>query len=212
LSRSELDLVLGEVRDLSERYKAGGPEAFDAFRELTARLLSLSVAAPYATVILSVGPRGRDTQVLSGRRGIGDPLPLNENRGYLRLIMTLALVPVEGRRLLKVMDAGYQYQLDEAGDRWVFRYDYRRVPPDPHPAAHLQIRATPEEGCLPPNRPLARIHFPSGRVSIEAVIRLLADQFGVPCNRGPILWRPVLAESERIFHEIAHLPLSGPER
>lgn len=210
MSRAELDLLLGEVRDLSERYKAGGQDAFDAFRDLVARLLSLTVLAPYGTVALFAGPRGRDTQVLSGRRAVGDPLPLNENRGYLRLVMTLSLVQAQGRQLLKVMNSGCQYQLDEAGERWIFRYDYRRVPPDPYPAAHLQIRGRLDEDCLPPGRTLARIHFPSGRVSIEAVTRLLVDQFGVPTTRRPELWRPVLSETERIFHEIAHIPPSGP--
>jgi hypothetical protein len=45
---------------------------------------------------------------------------------------------------------------------------------------------------------------------MEGVIRLLADQFGVPCNEPPEVWRPVLAEAEQTFLDIAHRPLSGP--
>lgn len=207
----DLLFILGEVRQLSEKYKTGGPDAFTAFRDLIALLLNLTITPSYAMARLTVGPRGTDIQVLGGRSGPGDPLPLNDDR-YLRLTMTLSLVQAEGHQFLKAMDSSYQYQLDEGGDRWVFRYDYRRVPPDPYPAAHLQIRARPHEEFLPADRQFERIHFPSGRVSVEAVIRLLADQFGVPCNRSPELWRPILAESEKIFYEIAHLPLSGPDR
>ena len=212
MSPPDLTFILGEVRRLSQRYKAGEPESFNAFRDLVALLLGITVLAPYATPRLVVGPRGRDVQVLGGRGGPGDPLPLNDDRGYLRLTATLSLVQVEDRGLLKVLDSSYQYQLDEAGDRWVFRYDYLRVPPSPHPAAHLQIRGQLYENCLPGDRSLDRVHFPSGRVSLEGVIRLLADQFDVPCNQSSELWRPVLSESERIFHEIAHLPPSGPGR
>lgn len=45
---------------------------------------------------------------------------------------------------------------------------------------------------------------------LEGVIRLLVEEFGVPCNQPPAIWRPVLAEAERAFLEIAHQPLSGP--
>lgn len=46
---------------------------------------------------------------------------------------------------------------------------------------------------------------------MEAALRLLADQFGVPCNTEPEVWRPALAVSEEAFIEIAHQPISGPE-
>jgi hypothetical protein len=58
---------------------------------------------------------------------------------------------------------------------------------------------------------MERIHFPTGRVSLEAIIRLLADQFNTPCREDPDLWRPVLAETERAFLEIANRPLAGPD-
>jgi hypothetical protein len=92
------------------------------------------------------------------------------------------------------------------------RYDYLREPGlDGHPQAHLQVRGgLVETGVLRPSHPLERVHFPTGRVSIEGVIRLLADQFGLPCNESPEVWRPVLAEAERMFLDIAHRPLSGP--
>jgi hypothetical protein len=134
-------------------------------------------------------------------------LPLNDGR-YLRLVITLYFEHVPGGRRLKVHSSSFQYQQDTAGDRWIFRYDYLRLPPEPHPADHLQIRGNLLEDCLPARRTLERVHFPTMRVSLEAVIRLLADQFGVKCNQR--VWRPILAASEAAFMGIAHRSLSGP--
>jgi len=73
----------------------------------------------------------------------------------------------------------------------------------------LQVVRTPRPWTLC-DRPLERVHFPTGRFSIEGIVRLLAEEFDVPTNRDAAIWRPVLAASEREFLEIAHLPLSGP--
>lgn len=206
----DLDALLAEVRELTNRYKAGRQDAFDAFRELASRLLHLTVLYPGGGVRLASGPRGPETLALGGWGGPDDPLPLNDGRS-LRLSVVLYLEPFQDGHRLKVEESSYQYQMDRGGERWIFRYDYLRHPPSPHPAAHLQVRGELAEHCLPERTPLERIHFPTGRVSLEAIIRLLADQFDVPCNRPAELWRPVLAESEGAFLEIAHRPLSGPE-
>jgi hypothetical protein len=58
--------------------------------------------------------------------------------------------------------------------------------------------------------PLSRIHFPTDRISFEAVIWLLIDQFGVPASESADVWRPLLAESEALFLGIRHRSLSGP--
>jgi hypothetical protein len=57
---------------------------------------------------------------------------------------------------------------------------------------------------------LERVHFPTGRISIEAVIRLLIEQFGLEARTRPETWRPVLAASEEEFLKIAHRDISGP--
>jgi hypothetical protein len=139
-------------------------------------------------------------------------LPLNDGR-FLRVGSTLFLDRGDERGpLLKVRESSYQYQDDPNGDGWIFRYDYLRDPvAGSHPQAHLQLRAdlvTP--GVLPRSLLLERIHFPTGRMALEGVIRLLAEEFGVPCNEPPWVWRPVLAEAEQAFLEVAHWPLSGP--
>jgi hypothetical protein len=204
----DLLALMGEVRDLTRRYMAGTHESFTAFRDLADLLLRLTVLAPRGVVRLAQGRRP-DTLVLGGWRGPDDPLPLRDNR-YLRLSITLFLAQTPEGHRLKVLDSSYQYQADRDGGQWVFRYDYLRTPPYPHPAAHLQIRGGLAGGVLSAGTSIERFHFPTGRVSLEAVIRLLADQFQVPCSEPPEIWRPVLAESEQAFLAIARRPLSGP--
>ena len=113
---------------------------------------------------------------------------------------------------MKVRESSFQYQEDRNGERWIFRYDYLRRPPEGIPGAHVQIRGSLLENCLPSGTPLERIHFPTMRVSLEAVIRLLAKEFGVRCNEDDAVWKPALDETERAFFDIQHLPVVSPER
>ncbi len=189
---------------------AGTPESFAAFRELASLLLRLTILAPGGAMRLIRGPQWPDNAALGGWGGPEDPLPLTDER-YLRLSIALYLADTPEGRRVKVRDSSYQYQADRDAERWIFRYDYLRHPPAHHPAAHVQVRgALAEADCLPPGMPLGRIHFPTHRVALEAVIRLLAEQFQVPCHEAGAVWRPVLAESERLFLGIAHPPLAGP--
>jgi hypothetical protein len=175
-------------------------------------MLSLTVMSRGQAVRLSSSSHAPLTRVLGGQRGPTSPVELLDGR-WLRVAVTLYLDADEGKRL-KVAKSSFQYQADEAGLQEICRYDYLRQPgPDPHPQAHLNVHGTLEH--LPSQagkKPLARIHFPTNRVSLEAVIRMLAEQFAVPTNQPPTVWRPVLAASEASFSEIAHRPLSGPAR
>jgi hypothetical protein len=213
LPAPDLDALLGRARDLTRRYMAGGPPAMPAFEELTGFLLGLTVLARHGGVRLAYLERQRSRAAIGGLGGPTDPLPLNDGR-YLRTSVSLYLDDDDERGpLLKVAKSSYQYQADHGGKHWVFRYDYLREPgPDPNPQTHLQVNGTlAAPGVLAADHPLGRVHFPTDRVSLEGVIRLLADQFNVPCNTESATWRPVLAESERAFQQIAHRPLSGPE-
>lgn len=205
---------LAEARKLTALYQEGGPGAFEAFRALASLLLALTVLDTQRGVVrLTRLPGMGDRAALGGWDGPQDPVPLNDGR-WLRVSVGLYLEPTPGGTRLKVSDASYQYQMDREPepDRWIFRYDYLRTPPSPHPASHFQVNATMAEERLPAAVPLERIHFPTYRISLEAVIRCLAEQIRVPCNEPPEIWRPVLAETERTFLSIAHQPLSGPER
>lgn len=141
--------------------------------------------------------------------GPTDPLPLTDGR-FLRLTMRLFLTATKDGPRVKIESSSFQYQMDTANDHWTFRYDYVRSAPDQHPSAHVHIRGSLVEPCLAAKQALEDVHFPTQRVSLESVIRLLIEQFNVPANSPSEIWRPLLAESEAMFLEIAHKSLSGP--
>lgn len=199
----ELRYLLGDVRTATARYLRGGDDSFDGFFDLASLLLNVTVMSEMGGVRLVAGESG--VKYLAGWRGIQDPLPLTDGR-YLRLIMALYLEKTDKGRLLKVDEASAQYQADREGKRWIFRYDYRRHPKDRYAAGHVQINGTlTETGAS-----MSRIHFPTGRVSLEAILRLLIEDFGVPPREPAENWRAVLAESETEFLRIAHQAPSGP--
>ena len=169
-------------------------------------LLGITVLAPGGGVRLFSASGERERKmVLGGWLSATDPLPLTDKR-FLRLTMSLYREHVSDGWRLKMEKSAIQYQVDAEGQQWMFRYDYLRYPPDPHPAAHIQVRGKLTEPVLPVGMPLERVHFLTMRVSLEAVIRLLADDFRVPCQTPADVWRPVLAESEAAFLAIAHRP------
>lgn len=106
---------------------------------------------------------------------------------------------------MKVSNSKIQYQEDFEGERPIFRYDYLRTPRGHHPGSHLHIYGDlTHPGYLPHGKSLGRIHFPTRRISLEAIIRLLVFDFEIDCNTDDAFWQPSLAESERLFREIAH--------
>jgi hypothetical protein len=202
----DLTLLLGEARALTQRYKAGkNPDSFLAFRDLIQLLLGTTILQPGASVHLIKGPRP-DARALGG---MGGPLPLTDGR-FLRLTMRLFLAATKDGPRVKIESSSFQYQMDTANDHWIFRYDYVRSAPDQHPSAHVHVRGDLTERCLGAKQALEDVHFPTQRVSLESVIRLLIEQFNVPANNPSAIWRPLLAQSEAMFLEIAHKALSGP--
>ena len=206
---SDPDFFLGEVRQLNSTIRAGGPEALPAFHKLTNLILNITVVAP-GNALKLIKLTQDPTKAALGGRSAREPLRLNDGR-YLRISARLYLDRASQPNFLKVEETGFQYQLDPEGSRWIFRYDYLRNPPHAYPASHLQPNGQLGEAHAFPDLPLKKIHLPTGRVSIEAVIRLLVEQFKVPSNNPPEVWRRVLTESERDFLKVAHQALSGPE-
>jgi hypothetical protein len=205
---SSLNERRAKISQLTRQYRAGDSSSPKAFRDLVDLLFRATVMKTMSVVQLNKVKD--DSYVVACPPDQGRALPLNDGR-YLRLVIALYFEDTDKGRRLKVKSSSYQYQEDLDGDRWIFRYDYLRNPPHPHPGDHLQIRGDlTEKDCLSKHCPLERVHFPTMRISLEAVIRLLADQFGVKCNRPKKEWRPMLAASEAAFLEIAHHSLSGP--
>ena len=171
-------------------------------------LLHQTVMAPGSSLHLQQGNR-KNNYFLNGRSL--EPMALTDGR-YLRIYMGLAIHRTKEGERLKILNSGYQYQADTNGKEWIFRYDYERNPVRPHPPTHLHLRGTLTENCLPAGKALDDIHFPAARVSLEAVIRLLIDQFKVHARTGRSHWRRLLTESEKAFLEIANKALSGASR
>lgn len=184
----------------------GNRTSFDAFAKLAQKLLTLTVLEEGEALVFTTSAPS-NIRILSGR-SLG-ALHLNDGK-YLRLLIELGLESTDEGRRLKVRQASYQYQTDSEGSEWIFRYDYLRYgAPGRYPPAHMQLRgAFADENCLPSNRPLERVHFPTGRISLEAVIRLLTNEFGISTNTDRAIWDAALKESEGVFQEIAHHPLS----
>lgn len=212
-SRPDASALCADVRELTRRSKAGGRPSFAAFEDLVALLLRTTILHPSGVIRLSYSGNDRDQATVGGLRHILDPLPLNDGRLLLRMTIDLFLARDDPRGpLLKVQKSSFQYQLDSLAEHWVFRYDYdRESDPRGHPQAHLQLRGELDErSVLARRRALERLHLPTGRMPLEGVIRLLVEEFGVPCNQPATVWRPMLADAERAFLAIAHQPLSGP--
>ena len=196
----DLPTLLGQVRELTKTSNAGlDPGSFDAFRVLASLLLRTTILKPSGDLTLSYGPRpGRQVAVLGGLNGPEDPLPLNDGR-YLRFSIALYMEYTAHGPRAKVKSSGFQYQLDPDGEHWIFRYDYIRQSSDTQPATYLHIRGGFVENCLPASGPCESIRFPTRRISLEAAIRLLIEQFRVPTNQSEEIWRPILANSEAAF-------------
>lgn len=212
MSPPDLHSPLGHVRQLTEEYKAGGhPKSFNAFKDLVQLLLSHTILSSDSAVRLTYGPKGDEPirAVLGGWAGPDDPLLLNDGR-HLRLTMVLYLENSAQGPRVKVRDSSFQYQTDTEGTHWIFRYDYLRESLDVHPSMHLHVRGILTDQCPPSDTTLERFHFPTNRISIEAVIRLLIEQFHIQANQPVEIWRPLLTESETAFLQISHRSTFGP--
>jgi hypothetical protein len=184
----KLPALLAEARALSESYKGGGDQSFSDYKELVSLLFRTTVMATGGGFQLNAGPGQEPRRVISPLGGPTSPLPLNDG-DRLRLSISLFLGATEkapGIEGLKVAKEAFQYQLDDP-QRWIFRYEYERdrSDSDEHPPAHLHLRASLETDTNEAlAKPFERVHFPTGRVSIPAIIRLLIEQFGVQLIRG----------------------------
>lgn len=108
---------------------------------------------------------------------------------FLKFFMRCSIKP------FSVITSCFQYQLDTdlMSDKFVFQYDYDRHAKPRHPSAHLQINGVlNEQIALLPD-----VRFPVARPSIESMIALLINDFGIT-PRDPE-WQEVLDESERAF-------------
>lgn len=139
-------------------------------------------------------------------RKVPEPMRL-ANGSYLYAYQRLGLRRPE--RYLTTLEYHYVYQRTDDDDSWIFRYEYQREPGDkyPYPLAHLHLNAVPEG--YPGPKPFPRLHMPTGRVTIEAVVRHLLDEHAVPALSPN--WREMLSAAEGAFKEIQRRRLLNPD-
>jgi hypothetical protein len=203
---------LTEIRELFEATKQGGKDAPVAFQKLFQYLLSQTILAGGQSVRLY--RLGSHSFVLSGY-----PHPKAEsnassddifrtfkalelkNKHYLYLYIR-AYLDKDDRNFIKVRDSRYYYQLDTDGRQLVFRFDYERFGPEIHPPGHVHIygKHWQAENNLPQ---MSKVHFPAGRPTLESIIRLLINDFGIKPNTADDVWRPILKYSEDEFLKMA---------
>jgi hypothetical protein len=136
------------------------------------------------------------------------PAPMRlQNDRFLYLYHRLGLRRDE--RFLTTLEYGYVYQESEDPDSWIFRYEYQREPATGYryPKAHLHLNADPPG--YPGTKPFPKLHIPTGRVTVEMIVRHLLDEHGLPCISPH--WQDVLQQTEADFAEIQRRRLIAPE-
>lgn len=94
----------------------------------------------------------------------------------------------------EIHTTGYAYHLYDGTGRELLAYHWHPRGAGARPEPHLHVRA------MIGHTALARLHLPTGRVSLEAFVRLLITEFGVaPLEEG---WQRILDTAERTFYRV----------
>jgi hypothetical protein len=183
-------------------------EAVDAF---TAPLRqSLSCILGPAAVLKGTGDAptgGPYLVVLYGQTG---PAPLGgpHNIGLV-FQHTYVVVPTgEAGSRYRVHSRSYSYELTTTDERPLLRYDWHPDSDDegaiPYPHLHLSGHTKPVD--------LTHAHLPTGRVSLEEVLRFAISQLAVPVHRDHQAdWAQILEANEAAFRAHSSWGGSRPE-
>lgn len=94
----------------------------------------------------------------------------------------------------KVSTTAYYYTIEDENDHEILVYHWHpTAPKSKTPYPHMQL----EYGAKVGRQELPGEHIPTGRVSLEAFIRLLLEVFKVPEQKAD--WRDVLSRTEQRF-------------
>ncbi len=176
---------LEDVKTLTNKV-FGSSGTNDDFADLLQGLFKLTVLTRGEKINYKDG-------VFGNRVGVA-PLKLNNGK-FLRFYMKRQ----EGYDDLIIGSSCFQYQVDDVhmSKKFVFRYDYDlELAKTGHPIAHLQLNGSLSEKVT--NSTLESIKFPVLQPTVESVLRLLINHFGVtPNNKAD--WRRALKYSEDAF-------------
>jgi hypothetical protein len=88
-----------------------------------------------------------------------------------------------------VVTTSYEYQLMDRAERMILTYHCHPSGRSPVTAPHLHV------GCRVPLGDFAKVHLPTGHVSLPAVIQMTINELGVEPLRPD--WDAVLSRAER---------------
>lgn len=177
-------------------------EVFNRFVQHLNRLLHSSVCdAPLVSVIILERPQRAQMSFRQGNVPVA--AKLRSGGWYLYLGQTLETVR-ERNTHWRLRTLGYSYRIQRGpgqDDPWVFRFEYisRELQSLPHPRHHLHV---PAKLRLPrTNREvdLAKVHIPTGWVTVEELVRFLVQGLGVKSRKST--WDQLCRESEETFRQ-----------
>ena len=167
-------------------------EAVDAFLEPLRDTIS---CVARAKIILSHDGRGKTGKVHGLTVNNDVPVKLTCRPALmLRIGMLYEIVPTDEpeRPPWRVSTRAYAYELQTTSGELVWSYHWHPTPAVPHPHAHLGHTQLREDAVLS-----QKAHHPTGRVSLESVIRACITEYGVTPQRDD--WDKTLALREGDF-------------
>lgn len=129
-----------------------------------------------------------------------DPTPLTSDPLIaLTVGQNFRIIRAEGDRgPYRVTTVSYFYSLETADHREIINFQWTPESPRGMTFPHLHIgSAVTRHASLIRPRDLHKAHIPTGRVSLESVIRLAIDEFGVEPKKPA--WSDILSTSEAAF-------------
>jgi hypothetical protein len=138
---------------------------------------------------------------LGGKADDPKAVPLKPIQWYLALSQNVAAIrDKKGNWHLRTLQYSYRLQDGQGLDsRWFFRFEYksREVLDRLHPRHHLHLPASLD--CGSRNVNLAKVHIPTGWVTIEELLRFLISELGVKTKSKN--WDSILRKSEEKLWE-----------
>ena len=151
-----------------------------------------------AKIILSPGGRGTTGRIHALTLNDGKPIALKcQPELLLGIGMRYEIVRMEGRTergAWRVSTRGYMYELQTSSGELVWSYHWHPTSRVDNPHAHIGYTQLARDAVLS-----YKAHYPTGRISLESVIRTCITEYGViPINGN---WEQDLAARERDFVE-----------
>jgi hypothetical protein len=171
-------------------------EIFRRFKDHLSTLLNKTVAqAPLSLFV--VKPR-----VFLGFRQNERPVCVKVGRGY-HLFIGQTLEAVQEGKQFRLRTLAYAYRIAEGpsfDDRCLFRWEYnaREYKESLAPRHHVHLPVT--LSCFGTrNLNAAKLHIPTGWITVEEIIRFLIHELGVKSQSKK--WDALLCDSEQKFKE-----------